>query len=131
EPAAELVAYIYPSSQQNDEEFLRASMMANFREAQAVYKPKDRKDYDPILVFGLETFVEMMQAEEARAEQSQIAQAICKEKEIQFPLRDGKDDLVVHQHPLEVSVAVVFSGLMMLIVTHGCQALQHRHNILL
>src|SRR5207302_6347179 len=86
EPAAELVAYIYPSSQQNDEEFLRASMMANFREAQAVYKPKDRKDYDPILVFGLETFVEMMQAEEARAEQSQIAQAICKEKGIPYQL---------------------------------------------
>ncbi len=59
-------------------------MMINFKEAQAVFEPKDRKDYDPILVFGLETFVEMMQEEAARAEQSQIAEAICKEKGIPY-----------------------------------------------
>jgi CpXC motif protein len=86
EPAAELVAYIYPLAQERDEVFLRAAMMTNFREAQAVYQPKDRKDYDPILVFGLETFVEMMQAEAARAEQSQIAQAICEERGIPYQL---------------------------------------------
>jgi hypothetical protein len=84
DPAAELVAYIYPPAQEEDEEFLRKTMMTNFKEAQAVFEPKDRKDYDPILVFGLETFVEMIQEEAARAEQSQIAEAICKEKGIPY-----------------------------------------------
>jgi hypothetical protein len=86
DPAAEVVAYIYPLSQQNDEEFLRATTLANYKEAQAVYKPQDRKDYDPLLVFGLKTFVDMMQAEEARAEQSQVAEALCKENEIPYVL---------------------------------------------
>jgi len=84
DPAAELVAYIYPPAQEGDDDFLKATMMTNFKEAQEVYPPKERKDYDPILVFGLETFVEMMQEEEARAEQSQIAEAICKEKKIPY-----------------------------------------------
>src|SRR6267142_1047983 len=54
DPAAELIAYIYPPAQEGEEEFLRKTMMINFKEAQAIYEPKDRKDYDPILVFGLE-----------------------------------------------------------------------------
>jgi len=86
DPEAELVAYIYPPSQERDAEFLAKTMRTNFKEAQTLYKPKDRKDYDPILVFGLETFVEMMQEEEARAEQSQIAQAVCKENGIPVAL---------------------------------------------
>ena len=84
DPAAEVVAYIYPPSQERDAEFLRRTMMTNFKEAQEVFPPKERKDYDPILIFGLETFVEMMQEESARAEQSQIAEAICKEKGIPY-----------------------------------------------
>ncbi len=84
DPAAELVAYIYPPSQKDDEAFLRKTIMSNFKEAQAIYSPRERKDYDPLLVFGLETFVEMMQAEEERAEQSQIAEAICKENKIPY-----------------------------------------------
>src|ERR1700687_4014328 len=86
DPSAELIAYIHPPSQQNDENFLRAAMKANFKEAQKVYPPKDRKYYDPILIFGLENFVEMMKVEHTRAAQSQIAEAICKEKEIPYVL---------------------------------------------
>src|SRR5580765_5140910 len=55
---AELIAYIFPPSQKADEEFLRKSTLANFQEAQKVYAEKDRKDFEPIIVFGLETFVE-------------------------------------------------------------------------
>src|SRR5438552_3227602 len=84
EPAAELIAYIYPPSQEANREFLENSMMTNFREVQKSYLPRDRQGYDPIIVFGLETFVELMKEEEARAEQSQIAEAICKEKGIPY-----------------------------------------------
>jgi len=86
DPAAELIAYIYPMSHQADEDFLRTATVANFKEAQAVYPPKDQKDYDPLLVFGLETFVKMMQAEDLLAAQSQIAQALCKENGIPFTM---------------------------------------------
>jgi len=84
DPAAELVAYIYPPSQQEGEEFLHTSIMNSFKDAQAIYPPKDRKDYDPILVFGLEKFVGMMQEEDRWAAQSQVAEAICKENSIPY-----------------------------------------------
>ncbi len=91
DPAAELIAYIYPHAQQTDEEFLRAATVANFQEAQAVYDPKDRKDYDPQLVFGLDTFVAMMQKEDRLAAQSQVALAICKENAIPYILLRPND----------------------------------------
>jgi hypothetical protein len=84
DPAAELIVYIYPPDQAADEDFLRKSMLLAFHEAQKVMEPKQRKDYEPILVFGLATFVEMMREENSRAEQSQIAEAICKESNIPY-----------------------------------------------
>jgi CpXC protein len=84
DPKAELIAYIYPPDRSGEEEFLRKTMLVSFKEAQQVLASRDRKDYDPILVFGLATFVELMQEENARAEQSQIAEAICKEKGIPY-----------------------------------------------
>jgi hypothetical protein len=91
DPAAELIAYIYPPDQASDEAFLRQSMLLAFHEAQKVMDPKERKDYVPILVFGLATFVEMMREETIRAEQSQIAEAICRESSIPYTvLRPSK-----------------------------------------
>jgi hypothetical protein len=91
DPTSEIVAYIYPPAQEQDAEFLQKSMLANFAEAQAIYKPKERKDYSPLLVFGLESFVRMMEREELRNEQSDIAEAICKEHLIPFhKLRPSK-----------------------------------------
>jgi len=84
DPKAELIAYIYPPTQEQDAEFLQKTMRVNFAEAQEIYPPKDRKDYDPILVFGLDAFVKMMDREELRAEQSQIAEAVCVEHKIPF-----------------------------------------------
>ena len=84
DPLAELIAYIYPPAQERDAEFLQKTMMVNFAEAQMVYEPKDRKDYDPILVFGLDAFVRMMEREDRRAEQSQIAEALCAEHQIPY-----------------------------------------------
>ncbi len=86
DPDAELIAYIYPESQKTEEEFLRKALLKNFQEAQEVYEEKDRKTYEPILVFGLEAFIEMMREEDARSAESQIAQAICKERGIPFKL---------------------------------------------
>jgi len=84
DPGIELIAYIYPPSQSAEEAFLRKTTLASFHEAQNIYDPKDRKDYEPILVFGLATFVEMMEAEELREEQSQVAEAICKANHIPY-----------------------------------------------
>lgn len=82
DPPAELAVYIYPPSQQSEEEFLRKAMHTSFHEAQELYGPKERKNYEPILIFGMEALVQMMEEEELRAEQSQIAQEICKANKI-------------------------------------------------
>src|SRR5476649_950953 len=67
DPAAQLIAYIYPPDQSGEKEFLRKAMLLTFHEAQKVLEPKDRKDYEPLIVFGLATFVEMMRQEDLRA----------------------------------------------------------------
>lgn len=79
DPDAELIAYVYPPSQKDQAAVLTEGMFKGFEEAQSVYEPKERLAYKPILVFGLETLVEMMREEEERGEQSQIAQILCKE----------------------------------------------------
>ncbi len=86
DPLAELVAYIYPPAQRTEEDFLRKSMIVSFKDAQDIYPPHLRKDFDPLLIFGLETFVEMMEQEKTRGEQSQIAEVICKENQIPYTL---------------------------------------------
>jgi hypothetical protein len=80
DPSAELVAYVYPPDQEAHREALHVMMMKGFSEAQAVYEPRLRKDYEPILLFGLEALVEMLMEEEARAEQSQIAQTLVRQQ---------------------------------------------------
>lgn len=82
DPDAELIAYVYPPAQQKDAEALRQMMMKGFNEAQIVYEPKDRKLYQPLLMFGLTTLVEMLHTEEDREEQAEIADAISKERKI-------------------------------------------------
>lgn len=84
DPAAELVAYVYPPGRQSEETFLRQTMLSSFQEAESILPAGQRKGYEPVLLFGLESLVEMMSHEALRAEQSQIAQAICQEKGIPF-----------------------------------------------
>ena len=84
DPKAELIAYIYPPDQSGEEEFLRSAMLVSFQEAQKGLEPKERKEYEPILVFGLASFVEMMREENSLAVQSQIAEVICREKGIPY-----------------------------------------------
>lgn len=82
DPAEELVAYVYPAAQQGEAEVLKVVMLQGFREAQEVYDPKDRLTYEPVLMFGLASLVDMLKTEENRAAQSQIAAEICKGHQI-------------------------------------------------
>jgi hypothetical protein len=82
DPAAELIAYVYPESQSEQAGELRKNMLQGFAEAQSAMPAGERLAYDPILVFGLEDLIEMLHKEEALAVQSQVAQAICKEQGI-------------------------------------------------
>lgn len=86
EPAAELVVYVYPEASRAQESELQKMMLSGFREAQVLLPEKERLPYDPILLFGLEELIEMLQREEAIADQSQVAQAICKENQLQTVL---------------------------------------------
>jgi hypothetical protein len=86
EPAAELIAYVYPEKQRREEAQLHPLMLAGYREAQKGLTAKQRLLYDPVLFFGLEQLIEMLQAEYALAEQSQIAQVICKENHLNMIL---------------------------------------------
>lgn len=82
DPEAQLLAYVYPPTQQANEAELRQIMLRGFRDAQEVYEPKERLSYGPTLMFGLETLVEMLHSEEEIIEQSDVAEAVTREKRI-------------------------------------------------
>lgn len=86
DPAAEIVAYVYPARERAQAAELYKMTLAGFREAQAVYPEKDRLPYDPLLVFGLDSLVEMLAKEKEQAEQSQIAEFLCRENHIPFTM---------------------------------------------
>ena len=84
DPESELVAYIYPARHEPERDTLQAQMLKGFREAQEVFEKTKRLDYDPVLVFGLESLVKMIDSEALRAAQSDVAQAVCEENHIPF-----------------------------------------------
>jgi hypothetical protein len=86
DPAAELIAYVYPESEHTRLEELHKFMLKGFQDAQESVPPAERKTYQPLLVFGLENLIEMLHKEAEIAEQSQIAQEICKEHQIAIEL---------------------------------------------
>jgi len=77
EPALELVAYVYPPNREADADDLRDFMKSGFSEAQEVYEPKKRLTYGPILMFGLESLVELLNEEEEKSAQSKVAKSFC------------------------------------------------------
>jgi hypothetical protein len=84
DPEIELIAYVYPETQASEREVLEKEMKRGFSEAQAVFETKDRFTYEPILVFGLESLVEMLHSETEEGEQYDVAEAVCKEKHIPY-----------------------------------------------
>ena len=84
DPEIELVAYVYPPRQKEEAAELEKTMLSGFREAQAVYPKKDRIPYDPILVFGLESLLEMLTQEDEQAQQSLIAGYVCSENHVPY-----------------------------------------------
>jgi hypothetical protein len=84
DPSAELVAYVYPESEQPRADELKVMVKKGFEDAQSVFTKGKRITYEPALIFGLENLVEMMHEEESRGEQSQVAEALCREQHIPF-----------------------------------------------
>jgi hypothetical protein len=78
EPALELVAYVHPEHLKAEEDNLRAFMIQGFSEAQEATDEKHRLTYDPVLLFGLDSLVDLLNAEEERSQQSEIAKTLCK-----------------------------------------------------
>lgn len=82
DPQAEVVAYVYPPTAQPEVESLTKMMFKGFEDAQLAFEPKDRLTYSPVLMFGLESLVEMMTKETDWEEQADVAEAVCKEGKI-------------------------------------------------
>jgi len=84
EPTDELIAYVYPENQEEQRDELTQMMKKGFLEAQDVFPPDQRVSYEPIILFGLEALVEILHEEIDFIEQSDVAEAICKEKDIGY-----------------------------------------------
>ena len=84
DPSIELVAYVHPTAEKVREDVLKETMMQGFEEAQKVYEKSKRLTYQPVIYFGLASLMESLRVEEARDEESEVAQVICKEHGIPF-----------------------------------------------
>jgi len=80
----EVLAYVYPEEQAEQRDDIAGVMMKGFQEAQAGLPAKERLTYPPMAIFGLETLVELLHEEQPLVNQSDVAEAICKEKKIPY-----------------------------------------------
>lgn len=79
EPSLELAAYVYPHEQESEADALRTMMMRGFREAQAAMEEPVRRTYDPELLFGLDSLVDLLHAETDKEEQGEVAATVCRQ----------------------------------------------------
>src|SRR4051812_41244309 len=86
DPDDELVAYVHPVKEEGRADELRAAMLEGFRQAQEVFEPEKRKDYEPLLFFGLTSLEQFVRDELSRIDQSDVAAALC--REANWPLLD-------------------------------------------
>jgi hypothetical protein len=62
--ASELLAFVYPTSFSQQASYCATKMKEDFERAMKEFLPEQRMNYQPILIFGLETLVGMIREEE-------------------------------------------------------------------
>jgi hypothetical protein len=85
DPENELMAMVYPSDQAEMRELLVEKSLADFETSQATLPENERLSYKPVCLFGLNDLVRLVEAVEEEALQSEVTEAIAKER--QLPIR--------------------------------------------
>ena len=82
DPDNELMAMVYPSEQKEMRELLVEKSLADFEASQATLPGNERLSYKPVCLFGLNDLVGLVEAVEEEALQSEVTEAIAKERHL-------------------------------------------------
>ncbi len=74
----ELMAFVYPSSDAHREEELKKQAMMDFQESQATTPDMEKLDYEPLVLFGMESLIALLNNEEEMKLQSEILLQLSK-----------------------------------------------------
>jgi hypothetical protein len=77
DPETELLAFVHPSGRENEREFLEAAMNRDTAQAQAV-EGGMKIPYAPVLLFGMDVLVDLMQKETEEADQGAVVESMAK-----------------------------------------------------
>jgi len=75
----ELIVFIYPKDYENDSEKWEKIMNQDFQKVQQDLKEEDKIKFSPIIIFGLEKLVELLNFEELQEEETEIVKYICQQ----------------------------------------------------
>lgn len=75
EPALQLVAYVYPPDEEAQEKELKIMMLKAWSEAQSVLPPEQKRAYEPVLLFGLDSLAELIREKDALKLKEEIEKA--------------------------------------------------------
>jgi hypothetical protein len=96
DPAAEFLAYVYPTDQEPQRAEIEQVVKTGFTDALSAFPEKEHVPYKPVVLFGLESVVEIMEEEQRRSEQSQIAETVCRQNKIPVFLLSPSDARAKH-----------------------------------
>lgn len=77
DPEDELMAFVYPKGTESRREEIQAEMARAFSDLQAGLPPERKIGYKPFLVFGMDELCGLLRAEEERADEAAVADALC------------------------------------------------------
>jgi len=79
EPAAELLAFVFPESFRPKEKFWREKMHADFEEMRRVLAEKFPLTVEPVIFFGVDGLGELLDFEDFRNEEAEVMEWIAKD----------------------------------------------------
>jgi len=78
----ELIAFVYPLKYEKDREQVEVKMKSDFVQAQDALFPGQKITYDPVLVFGLDSLVDLLRYESEKKDEAAVVEFVCKTNKI-------------------------------------------------
>ncbi|MBU0952472.1 MAG: CpXC domain-containing protein [Elusimicrobia bacterium] len=78
----ELIAFVYPGENEKDRETYEMKMLEDFVTAQDALEPGQKINYTPVLIFGLDSLVDLLNYEDRRKDEVDVVKFVCKTNSI-------------------------------------------------
>lgn len=80
----EIIAFVYPSSFQHQATYWAEKMRRDFETAVAELMPEERVDYEPVLLFGLDSLADLLRAEDEEGDEVTILEHVASDLKLKL-----------------------------------------------